>query len=62
MSKLICSSAIDGAVEWVARAESKLDEAIKIKGESQAVGFPDTAYFLRSFIRLSVKKRRHWRT
>ena len=46
MSKLICSSAIDGAVEWVARAESKLDEAIKIKGESQAVGFPDTAYFL----------------
>ena len=46
MSKLICSSAIDGAVEWVARAEAKLDEAIAQKGESQAVAFPDTAYYL----------------
>ncbi len=46
MSKLICSSAIDGAVEWVARAEAKLDEAISQKGESQAVAFPDTAYYL----------------
>ena len=46
MSKLICGSAIDGAVEWVARAEAKLDEAISQKGESQAVAFPDTAYYL----------------
>lgn len=46
MSKLICSSAIDGAVEWVAKAEAKLDEAIKLKGEDAAVGFPNTAYFL----------------
>jgi len=46
MSKLICSSAIDGAVEWVARAEAKLDEAIAEKGESQTVAFPDTAYYL----------------
>ncbi len=46
MSKIICSSAIDGAVEWVARAETKLDEAIKIKGESCSVGFPNTAYYL----------------
>ena len=28
MSKLICSSAIDGAIDWVAQAEAKLDEAI----------------------------------
>ncbi len=46
MSKLIAASAIDGAIEWVARAEAKLDEAIKKGGESGAVGFPDTAYSL----------------
>ena len=46
MSKLICSSAIDGAVEWVARADLKLDEAIKMKGEDCPVGFPETAYYL----------------
>lgn len=46
MSKLICASAIDGAIEWVAKAEAKLDEAIKQKGEDVKVGFPDTAYFL----------------
>jgi acetyl-CoA synthase len=46
MSKLICSSAIDGAIEWVARAEAKLDEAIRAKGESCPVAFPNTAYFL----------------
>ncbi len=46
MSKLICSSAIDGAVEWVVRAESILNQAIKEKGESEPVGFPDTAYYL----------------
>ena len=46
MSKVICSSAIDGAVAWVAKAEGKLDEAVAAKGEACAVGFPDTAYFL----------------
>jgi hypothetical protein len=44
MSKIICSSAIDGAVEWVAKAELKLHEAITAKGESCPVQFPDTAY------------------
>ena len=39
MSKLICSSAIDGAVHWVARAEAKLSEAVEAKGEDAAVGF-----------------------
>ena len=46
MSKLICSSAIEGAIGWVARADAKLDEAIAAKGESCPVGFPDTAYYL----------------
>src|SRR3989339_899870 len=46
MSKLICASAIDGAVEWVAKAEKKLDEAVRAKGETCAVAFPATAYFL----------------
>jgi acetyl-CoA synthase len=46
MSKLICSSAIDGAIEWVVKAEAKLSEAIKIEGKDHTVGFPDTAYYL----------------
>lgn len=46
MSKVICTSAIEGAIKWVARAEAKLKEAISLKGESCSVGFPDTAYFL----------------
>ncbi len=28
MSKLICCSAIDGAIEWVSKAETMLDKAI----------------------------------
>jgi acetyl-CoA synthase len=46
MSKFICCSAIDGAIEWVAKAESKLDEAIKAKGIDFPVALPDTAYYL----------------
>ncbi len=46
MSKHIATSAIDGAVLWVSRAEAKLNDAIKQKGESCSVGFPDTAYYL----------------
>ncbi len=46
MSKIICTSAIDGAIEWVARAEAKLDEATKTKGETFPVSFPNTAYYL----------------
>ncbi len=46
MSKIICSSAIDGAIEWVAKAEAMLDRAIKAKGESSPVAFPSTAYYL----------------
>jgi acetyl-CoA synthase len=46
MSKVICSSAIDGAIEWVAKAEAKLADAIKAKGEACPVAFPSTAYYL----------------
>jgi len=46
MSKLICTSAIDGAVDWVVRAEKTLDRAIADKGDDAPVGFPDTAYYL----------------
>ncbi len=46
MSKFICTNAIDGAVEWIAKAETKLDEAVKARGEGAEVAFPGTAYFL----------------
>ena len=46
MSKLICCSAIDGAIEWVSKAETMLDQAIAEKGIDCAVALPDTAYFL----------------
>ena len=46
MSKLICSSAIQGAIDWVSQAELALNKAIGEKGESQTIGFPDTAYYL----------------
>ena len=46
MSKLICSSAIDGAIEWIAKADEILAKAIKEKGADTPVGFPGTAYYL----------------
>jgi hypothetical protein len=46
MSKLICGSAIDGAIEWVARADAAVARAVEAHGEEQAVGFPSTAYHL----------------
>jgi acetyl-CoA synthase len=46
VSKIICSSAIDGSIEWVARAEDFLDKAIREKGETCPASFPDTAYSL----------------
>ncbi|MBT7121871.1 MAG: CO dehydrogenase/CO-methylating acetyl-CoA synthase complex subunit beta, partial [Clostridia bacterium] len=46
MSKLICASAIDGAVEWLVKAETKLAETIKEKGEDFKVEFPSTTYSL----------------
>ncbi len=46
MSKLICGSAIDGAVEWVARADRSVARAIEAHGEEHPVGFPSTAYYL----------------
>ena len=46
MSKLICASAIDGAIDWIAKADAILAETIKQKGIDHKAGFPDTAYYL----------------
>ena len=46
MSKIICDSAIEGAIQWVGKAEKTLDQAIQSKGEDSEVSFPGTAYFL----------------
>jgi len=46
MSKLICASAIDGAIAWVVRAEERLEQAIRAEGRERSIGFPETAYYL----------------
>jgi acetyl-CoA synthase len=46
MSKIICTSAIDGARGWIAEAEERLNHAIREKGESSPALFPGTAYYL----------------
>jgi acetyl-CoA synthase len=56
MSKLICGSAIDGAVEWVARADQSVARAIETHGEEQSIGFPSTAYHLPIIYSLSEHK------
>jgi len=56
MSKIICSSAIDGSIEWVAQAEAILDKAVKSKGESCAVSFPNTGYYLPVIYSLTGEK------
>jgi len=45
MSKIICSAAIRGAHKMVKRAEDKLEEAIKAKGEDCKIEFPNTGYY-----------------
>ena len=46
MSKIICTSAIDGAGDWIAEAEDRLNQAIRKRGETWPASFPGTAYFL----------------
>ncbi len=46
MSKAICTDAIIGAKETVARARRMLADAIAAKGGDCPVGFPGTAYYL----------------
>ena len=46
MSRLICTSAIDGAAAFVAQAINKVEEAVKQKGPDCPVAFPDTNYYL----------------
>ncbi|MCL1795171.1 MAG: acetyl-CoA decarbonylase/synthase complex subunit alpha/beta, partial [Oscillospiraceae bacterium] len=56
MSKLICSSAIDGAIEWVLKAEKMLGEATGQKGPDFPVAFPDTNYYLPVIYSFTGKK------
>ena len=56
MSKLICSSAIDGAVEWVLKAGQMLGDAISQKGADCQVAFPDTNYYLPIIYSFTGKK------
>jgi len=56
MSKIICDSAIEGAIKWVALAEKKLDDTIKLKGETCEVKFPETAYYLPVIYSFTGKK------
>jgi len=56
MSKLICTSAIDGAVEWVVKAEMMVEKAIAEKGESCPVAFPNTNYYLPVIYSFTGKK------
>jgi acetyl-CoA synthase len=46
VSKIICTSAIDGAAAFIAQAEEMVAKTIKEKGPDCPVGFPDTGYFL----------------
>jgi acetyl-CoA synthase len=46
MSKIIATSAIEGAYKIVERAEKALKESIKKHGKDQKVEFPNTGYFL----------------
>jgi acetyl-CoA synthase len=46
MSRIIASAAIRGAHKYVKEADEKLNKLIEEKGEEQAVGFPNTAYYL----------------
>jgi acetyl-CoA synthase len=56
MSKIICGGAIDGAIEWVVKAENMVADAIRQKGESCPVGFPDTTYYLPVIYSFTGKK------
>jgi acetyl-CoA synthase len=56
MSKLICSSAINGAIEWVRKADAAVTEAIREKGPDQAIGFPSTNYYLPIIYSFTGKK------
>lgn len=58
MSKLICASAIDGAIEWVAKAESMIDKVISEKGKQQRLLFLRLLTFFRLYIHLQAERLR----
>ncbi len=46
MSKIVATSVINGAHDIFKQASDYLNKAIKEKGESQKIGFPETAFYL----------------
>ena len=56
MSKIIASSAIDGAIEWVVKAENMVEKAISEKGIDFPVAFPTTNYYLPVIYSFTGKK------
>lgn len=46
MSKVVCTHAIRGAGSFIAEAETRLNQAIRQRGETWPAIFPGTAYFL----------------
>jgi acetyl-CoA synthase len=46
MSKIVAQAVIRGARKIVGEAQEKLTRAIEEKGESQKIGFPETAFYL----------------
>jgi acetyl-CoA synthase len=56
MSKLICSSAINGAIEWVRKADAAVTSAIAEKGADCPVAFPSTTYYLPIIYSFTGKK------
>ena len=46
MSKIVAAAAIRGSHDIVSRADERLEAAIAKRGESQALEFPETAFFM----------------
>ena len=58
MSKVVCTSAIDGAISFVTQALNMVEEAVRQKGLDCPVGFPDTNYYLPVIYSFTGKKMR----
>ncbi|MFC1726829.1 CO dehydrogenase/CO-methylating acetyl-CoA synthase complex subunit beta, partial [candidate division KSB1 bacterium] len=56
MSKIIAAAAIRGAHKIISRADTLLNESIKLYGESAEIKFPGTAYYLPLTYALTGKK------
>lgn len=62
MSKIIASAAIRGSYKIIERAENKYKDAVAKWGPGQAVGFPNTAYYLPIIYAMLGLKLKSWMT